>query len=242
MIIDIVVALVILSSALISFMRGFIREVLTIAGVVGGIMAAVFLGPSLAPMVRVWFGVGEGGENEAKKLFDIIPMEVVADVTTYGAIFIVVVIVLSLLSHFISGAAKAVGLGPVDRSLGAIFGVARGLILLGLFYLPFHLMMPDARKDEFFKDSQTHYYIEKISAIMASYLPESDDVEEKTDDLIKKKLEEQNLLGGKKKEPEAELKITPLGDDKNDTHGEGYKDEERQKLDKLFNDGPATNE
>ena len=243
MIIDIVVALVVLSSALISFMRGFIREVLTIAGVVGGILAAVFVGPSLAPTVRVWFGVGEGGDpEEAKKLFDIIPMEVVADVTTYGAIFVGVVIVLSVLSHFISGAAKAIGLGPVDRSLGVIFGVARGLVLLGLFYLPFHLMMPDSRKDDFFKGSQTHYFIEKIAVEMAAYLPESEDVKEETDDLIKKKLEEQDLLGGKKKDPDAKLTVTPLDDDKDDPSTEGYKEEERQKLDKLFSDEPATNQ
>jgi membrane protein required for colicin V production len=242
MIIDIVVALVVLSSALISFMRGFIREVLTIAGVVGGLMAAVFLGPSLAPTVRTWFGVGEDGES-AKKLFDIIPMEVVSDITTYGAIFIGVVIVLSLLSHFISGAAKAVGLGPVDRSLGVIFGVARGLILLGLFYLPFHLMMSDRNKEEFFKGSQTHYFIEKIAVTMAQYLPEGDEVKENTDDLIKKKLEEQNLLGIKNKEPDAKLTITPLTDDKDKKQGEGYKDDERERLDKLFKDEPAvTNE
>lgn len=240
MIIDLVVALVVLCSALISFMRGFIREVLTIAGVVGGILAAVFVGPSLAPTVRIWFGVGEGGENEAKKFFDLIPYEVVADITTYGAIFIAVVIVLSVLSHIISGAVKAVGLGPVDRSLGAIFGVARGLILLGLFYLPFHLMMPEKPKEEFFANSQTHYFVEKIAIEMAHYLPESDDVEEKTDDIIKKKLEEQNLLGGKGKEPDAELTVTPLPDDA-DKKDEGYKEEEREKLDKLFNE-PATNE
>lgn len=244
MIIDIVVALVVLCSALISFMRGFIREVLTIAGVVGGILAAVFVGPSLAPTVRTWFGAGETKDGaEAAKLFDLIPMEVVADITTYGVIFVAVVIVLSVLSHFISGAVKAVGLGPVDRSLGVIFGVARALVLLGLFYLPFHLMMPDRPKEEFFKDSQTHYFIEKIAAVMESYLPESEDVEKKIDesrdDLIKKKLEEQNLLGGGKKNDSAtKPDIIPL-DNKT---GEGYADEERKKLDQLFDDAPVANE
>lgn len=242
MIIDIVVALVVLSSALISFMRGFIREVLTIAGVVGGLLAAVFVGPSLAPTVRTWFGTDEDGEN-AKKLFDLIPMEVVADITTYGAIFVGVVIILSLLSHFIAGAAKAVGLGPVDRTLGVIFGVARGLILLGLFYLPFHIMMGDKNKEEFFKGSQTHYFIEQIAQTMQQYLPEGDEVKDDANDIIKKKLEEQDLLGGKKDGPDAKLTITPLGDDKDDPRGEGYKDEERERLDKLFKDDPAvTNE
>jgi membrane protein required for colicin V production len=238
MIIDIIAALVVIASALISFMRGLIREVLTIAGVVGGIMAAVFLGPSFAPTVRTWFGVGVEGAETAK-LFDIIPMEIVADITTYGVIFITVVIVLSVLSHMISGAAKAMGLGPVDRTLGVFFGIARALVLLGLIYLPFHLLMDDKRKEEFFSDSKTHYFIEKVSSVMAQYLPESDDVEKKVDetttDLIKKKLEEQDLLGNENKD------ATPSGETSADKVDEGYQEEQRQKLDKLF-DEPAVNE
>lgn len=236
MIIDIVVGVVVLASALISFMRGLIREVLTIAGVVGGILAAVFVGPVFAPTVRDWFGVTEGSKQ---KLFDIIPMEIVADVTTYGAIFITVVIVLSVASHFISGAAKAVGLGPVDRTLGVAFGIARALVLLGLLYLPFHLMMDQDKKDEIFAGSKTHYFIEKTAALMAGYLPESEDVEkgvkdakEDAGEVFKKKLEEQDILGGKKDD-------APVEENKPEA-GPGYDDAEREKLDKLFNE-PAVN-
>lgn len=238
MIIDIVVVIAVLASALISFMRGFIREVLTIAGVVGGILAAVFVGPVFAPMVRTWFGVGVEGAEPAK-LFDIIPMEIVADATAYGVIFVAVVIVISVISHMISGAAKAMGLGPVDRTLGVIFGIARALVLLGLVYLPFHLLMDDARKEEFFKDSKTHYFVEKIAGVMAAYLPESDDVEKKMDettsDLIKKKLEQEDLLGGGKKKTDDAAKPSSDPDDA------GYKEEQRKKLDQLFNQ-PAVNE
>jgi membrane protein required for colicin V production len=233
MIIDIVVGLIVLASALISFMRGFIREVLTIAGVVGGILAAVFAGPVLAPTVRDWFGVTE---DSKEKLFDIIPMEIVADITTYGVIFIAVVIVLSVVSHFISGAAKAVGLGPVDRTLGVVFGIARAMILLGLVYLPFHLFMKEDDKKDFFADSKTHYFIEKTATVMAAYLPESEDVEksvkDEAGDMFKKKLEEQDLLGGKKDDEPAE--------EKKPEQGAGYDDAEREKLDKLFNE-PAVN-
>src|SRR5688572_4012748 len=116
MIIDIVVGVVVVLSALISFMRGFIREVLTIAGVVGGLIAAYFGGPSLSPLFRDWLGVSADGEPA--KLFDIVPMGLVADVTAYGAVFIIVVIILSVVSHFMAGAARAMGLGPVDRTLG----------------------------------------------------------------------------------------------------------------------------
>lgn len=240
MIIDIVVGLVVLSSALISFMRGFIREVLTIAGVVGGIMAAVFLGPVLAPIVRDWFGVSDGS---SEKLFDLVPMEIVADITAYGVIFLIVVIVLSVASHFLSGAASAMGLGPVDRTLGVFFGVARGLVLLGLLYLPFHLMMNDKKKEEYLSDSHTFYIVEKVSTVMAQYLPDSKDVKKeidtKTDDLIKNKLQEQNLLGGNKKDDSE--KAAPAADTPPAPQGQGYDDEERKKLDKLFNE-PVVNE
>lgn len=240
MIIDIIVALVVLASALISFMRGLIREVLTIAGVVGGILAAVFLGPSFAPLVRHWFGVTEG--HDTAKLWGLIPMEIVADATAYGVIFILVVIILSVLSHFISGAAKAMGLGPVDRTLGVMFGLARGLVLLGIINLPFYVWMGGKQKEEFLKDSKTYYYIEKVSAAMAQYLPESEDVkksvDENTGDLIKKKLEEQNLLGGDKKTDDA--KPAEAAPETGTKAGEGYKEEQREKLDKLFNE-PTVN-
>lgn len=240
MVIDIVVGLVILASALISFMRGFIREVLTIAGVVGGVLAAIFIGPAFVPTMRSWFGIEDG--KDPGRLFDIIPMDIVAYATAYGIIFIAVVIVLSVASHLISGAAKAMGLGPVDRTLGVIFGVARALVLLGLFYLPFHIIMKPDRKEEVFKDSHSFYIVEKISDIMASYLPESDDikqdVKETTDDLIKKRLEEQNLLGAPRKDTPAPAQegLAPAPE-----QGEGYKEEQRETLDKLFSE-PAINE
>jgi len=236
MIIDIVVALVVLSSALISFMRGFIREVLTIAGVVGGIVAAVIFGPPLVPTVRLWFGIEEG--KESKDMLGPIPMELVSDAVTYGAIFISVVIVLYIITYFISSAAKAVGLGPVDRTLGVVFGIARALILLGLLYMPLNVLIPPKNKDDLFKDSQTHFVIEKVSSAMAAYLPDYDVVKEKADDQFKKKLEDTDLLAGEKKDEKTE-DVPVVIDDKKPGE-EGYQDDQRDKLDELFNE-PAIN-
>ncbi len=237
MIVDIVVGVVILVSAAISFLRGFIREVLTIAGVVGGILAAIFLGPKLAPVMRGWFGVEEGQTPE--KLFDMVPMDVAADATAYAVIFVVFVIAISVLSHFISGGVKAMGLGPIDRTLGIMFGVVRGFILLGLFYLPFHLMMKEDSKAELFKDSRTHYLIENVAETLTDYLPDSEEVEaaakEKQND-FKDKLLEQNLLSGDKKKEEGAEPAKPAPED-------GYNDQEREKIDQLFTEEqPGFNE
>ena len=98
MIIDLVVGAVVIISAIISFLRGLIRETLTIAGVVGGFFAAVFFGPKLAPTFNGWLGVPENLDDpdvEVEKLFDLIPMNVVADVCAYAAVFVAVVIAIN---------------------------------------------------------------------------------------------------------------------------------------------------
>src|SRR5690606_40587932 len=91
-----------------------------------------------------------------------------------GAIFILVVIMLSVFSHFLAEAAKSIGLGAVDRTLGFIFGLLRGVVLLGLLYLPVHLFIDKEAKESWFSGSKTHFYLERVSGAMAAYIPSSD--------------------------------------------------------------------
>ena len=142
---DIFIIIVVLISAGVAFFRGLIREVLTIAGVIGGLAAAVLFGGSLIPMMEGFLGVGES--EETKKLFDIIPYEYIAIALAYGAVFLGVIIGLSILSHFLTKAAASIGLGPIDRTLGIAFGIARAVLLLGVLYLPVHLMFSDKDKE-----------------------------------------------------------------------------------------------
>lgn len=170
MIIDVLVLIILLISAGIAFMRGFIREVLTIAGVGGGLSSAYFGAPLLKPHMRSWFGVEEGIEPE--RLFGILPYDIVADALCYGLIFIVVVTALSFVSHALAEWARRTGLGAIDRSFGFLFGLIRGILLLGLLYLPVHLFVEQGAKDSWFEDTKSHFYLEKVSAAMAEFLPE----------------------------------------------------------------------
>lgn len=227
MIIDIVVGAVVLISAIISFLRGLIRETLTIAGVVAGFFAAVYFGPKLSPIFKNWLGVTP---DSTEKLFDIVPMGIVADVCAYAAIFILVVIIISVISHFTSGAAKAMGLGPIDRTLGVIFGIVRAVILLALIYLPFHLLMDDDSKTTYFEDSKTHIFIEKTAEVMVKFLPSSkevkDKVEEVADGEIKKKLFENDILNDKNAPPKAAKPVI--------IEETGYEKDERKNLEDLI--------
>lgn len=228
MIIDIVVGAVVLISAIISFLRGLIRETLTIAGVVAGFFAAIYFGPKLAPVFNGWLSVSDN-PKEVTKLFDIVPMNIVADICAYASVFVIVVIIISLISHFTAGAAKAMGLGPIDRTLGVIFGIVRAVVLLGLFYLPFHLLMDEGSKTKYFVDSKTHNVIEGTSEFLTRFLPSSDDVKQTVEDAtegeIKKKLFENDILYNKNAKP---VDVKPKASET------GYDEEERNELDDLM--------
>lgn len=233
MIVDILVIAVMLISAAISFLRGFIRETLTILGVVGGAFASYLGGPLALPVVEGWLGIEEGAEPQ--RLFDVIPYTLLADILTYGGIFIVVVVVLSFISHIMAEAVRSLGLGAVDRTLGVVFGLVRGLVVLGLLYLPFHLILDKEQKIAWFGGSKTHFYLEQTAEVMAGYLPE--DAEETAKEGAKgaaeaistrEKLQSIDLL---QKEGEDKAAESPVGEENPD---DGYTDEFRNKMDELF--------
>lgn len=250
MIFDGIVFVAIIVSSIIAFLRGFIRECLTIVGVAGGLAAAFLGGPKLVPLMRDWLGVVEG-EKEPPKLFDLVPMTIVADVLAYGLIFLVVVILLSIVSHMLSGWAKAIGLGPVDRTLGVIFGIARAVLLLSLLYLPVYLLTGKEERDGWFKGSHTRLYIESGAKWIAAYLPKSsdEDMEKATDvagqkmNETRRRLEEMKVLENAGDKIGEALKDKPEAAPKPESqnNGEGYKPEDRATMDQLIQSSEPEN-
>lgn len=169
---DLVILGVLLVSAVFAFLRGFIREVLTILGVVGGLAAALAFGRELVPLMGEWIGVDPKAE-EPQLMMGVVPYTIVADVLAYGSIFLIVVIILSVISNLLAGWARTIGLGAIDRTLGVIFGIARGVLVLAVLYLlPYLLFEEDSRKG-WFKDSRLIVYIEQTSSWLAEFLPDS---------------------------------------------------------------------
>lgn len=180
MIWDILIIATIVISAILAFFRGFMREVLTIIGVVGGVFASYYGGPYAIPFFRNLFGVSDnGGDDKDAKLFDLIPYELIADGLAYGLIFLVVVIVLSVISHYLCGYTKKFGLGVVDRTLGVAFGVFRGVLLLALLYLPVHIYSTAEEKKEWFEGSRSMIYIELTADSMMPFFPDFEKEPEK---------------------------------------------------------------
>ncbi len=106
--VDLVVLAVLALSALLAFMRGLVREVLGLAAWVGAIFAGVWALPRARP--------------QAQELLGTSPW---VDPLTFGVIFIIALIVLMLISRWISALVRASPIGGLDRTLGLVFGLAR---------------------------------------------------------------------------------------------------------------------
>jgi membrane protein required for colicin V production len=139
--VDLVVLAVLAISALLAFMRGLVREVLGLGAWVGAVVAAVWALPTARPRFQQWFGASPWIEPLA-----------------FGAVLLVTLVVLLLISRWIGALVRASPLGGVDRSLGLVFGLARGAALVILAYIATGMVIPLERWPEPVLDARSLYF------------------------------------------------------------------------------------
>jgi len=155
-VVDLGVVGLILLSALIAFSRGLVREVLSIGAWVAAAVATVYGLPHLRDIARGY-----------------IKVPLIADAVTGVTIFVVTLLVCAALSHLIAKKMHASGLGAVDRSLGLLFGVARGAILVCLAYLAFVWAMPkEDDQPDIVKKAHTLRYVKQGAELVHALLPQ----------------------------------------------------------------------
>ena len=116
--IDWIILLVILLSAVISVVRGFFKEAISLAGWI----------------VAIWLGLAFSGDIAAL-LSELISVPSVRIVMAFSMVLIFVLVLTALASHFASLVVKRTGLTGTDRVLGVVFGVARGAVIVGILVL-----------------------------------------------------------------------------------------------------------
>ncbi len=122
---DWVIGMTVALSVVSAFMRGLIRSVLSLAGLVlSVVLAAMYAGGFAAYLVR-W-----------------VHTPVVAEFIAFTGIVLITFLTLSLLGHLVRQMAEAVGLGFFDRLGGAVFGALRAILLLAALALPLAPFVP----------------------------------------------------------------------------------------------------
>lgn len=202
---DIAVLAVLAVSGLLALVRGFVREVLSIASWVGAAAAALFLYPELAPHLEGLFGVIEPGP--------------VANIAAGGVILLVSLIVFSLLAGLIADRVQDSALGPIDRTLGLVFGLVRGAALLCVAYIAAAWLHPPERWPAWAVEARTRPALEAGGGWIVRQLPPG-------------------LLPAPPRStpaaPSADALMRPPAPATAD-RGEGYRAEERRDLDRLLN-------
>jgi membrane protein required for colicin V production len=117
-VIDIIVLAIIGVSVLIGVWRGLVREVLALVAWVAAFLLSNFLAPEAAKLLPRGMG------SEEVRLL-----------VSYVIVFIIVLVALSVLAILASKLVKVVGLGPADRAVGGVFGLARGVLLVLILVL-----------------------------------------------------------------------------------------------------------
>ena len=110
---DYAVLAVIVLSVLLGFWRGVVSEVLVLAAWVLAIVLGKLFASYLAPELVRW-----------------ITDTALRYLVAFAAIAITVLLLASVIRLLVSGLVRAVGLGLIDRFLGAIFGLARGMLVV----------------------------------------------------------------------------------------------------------------
>ena len=116
-VIDIIIAVAVLISIVVGFIRGFIKEAMSIASLLIAIWAALYFGPAVGDVSESWLSSEE--------------------LQTWFGRVLVFAIVLSLgglLGWGISKLVRLSVLSGIDRLLGCIFGVLRGILVPGDFH------------------------------------------------------------------------------------------------------------
>jgi membrane protein required for colicin V production len=159
--VDIAVIVVLLISGVIALVRGFVYEVLAMAGWVLAALAAVwglqYIRPLIAPHIS---------------------NQTLADVAGGAAIFLVVLLISSFITHSISRQVRKSAVSAVDRSLGFAFGLVRGLVLASLCYMVVDkLTAPD--EPAVLAAAKTRPMLAAGSRMIQSLIPGHSDIEGK---------------------------------------------------------------
>ncbi len=204
---DIFLIAVMFISGFLAMLRGLTREVLSIMAWAVAAVATYYVWPQY--------------KDEVRQYFQAQMPQIVADVALASVIFIIVLIIVSLITVRIADRVLDSSVGALDRTLGFIFGLGRGLILVVILYLFYSWLVPKSDQPQWIKEARSLPIIEQTGEMIVSLLPENP-----ADVIPNKSFNEQ--LGPEKQK--AAVGPARSGVDRRNDYGSG----ERRKLNQLM--------
>ena len=153
---DLILVGIMLVSGLLALMRGFTREILSLMA--WGVAAIAALGAVLSPELNALVS-------------QYLQPEIVAKIALGGGVFLVVLIVMSLISVRIADWVLDSAAGAVDRTMGFMYGLGRGLLLVVVAYLFYIWLVPKDKHEDWVRNARLLPVIESVGGVVLSFLP-----------------------------------------------------------------------
>ena len=130
-VIDGVVAVVIVLSALLAYSRGVVREGMAILGWVAAAILGFMFGPQLRPLMTEIPVIGEFMSGSCE----------LSVIGGFAAVFTIALVIMSFFTPLFSTIVQRSALGGVDQALGFLFGVARGVLLIAVAFFVYDVVI-----------------------------------------------------------------------------------------------------
>jgi membrane protein required for colicin V production len=151
---DLVIVVIIVLSALISVVRGFVKETISlITWIVAGILAFRYFDP-LAGMLEPYVNA-----------------PTIRNITAFAVLFVSTLVIGAIINFIMSQLVDRTGLGGTDKALGVLFGAARGVLIVTMIVLLASLTpMPEA---SWWQDSAMMGFFEKLAEWLKGIIPDN---------------------------------------------------------------------
>jgi membrane protein required for colicin V production len=152
---DIMVIGIMLISALLAMIRGFLREILSITAWVIAALATAFAYFKVLPSAKSYFN-----------------NDIVAYVIVLGGTFLGTLLIVSVITVRFSDMVLDSRIGALDRTMGFLFGLARGLIIAVVAFLFFAWWAPERSWPGWVRDAKSRVVLQETGDWLMSMLPE----------------------------------------------------------------------
>ncbi|MET0537674.1 MAG: CvpA family protein [Xanthobacteraceae bacterium] len=152
---DMILIGVMLISALLAMIRGFMREVLSIAAWVIAAIVTLYSYAKLLPFAKTYFN-----------------NDIVATAVVVGGTFVLTLLVVSVITVRFSDMVLDSRVGALDRTMGFLFGLGRGLIIVVVAFLFFAWLVPERSQPEWVRSAKSRVVLQGTGDWLISMLPD----------------------------------------------------------------------
>ena len=152
---DIGVIAIVVLSAVFAFARGFVREALSIVAWVGAAAITIY---GFLPVLAM--------------VDPIVKNPLLSQLIAGFGLFVVSLIVLTIITSFLARLVRTSALSPIDRTLGFVFGLVRGALIVCVAYLLLDFVQPSERP-AWIRDAKSAPFLHQGADMLRQFLPES---------------------------------------------------------------------